>query len=50
VARELKRQGVNLMILWEEYRAAHPADGYAYSRYVAGQRFAQYAMEAEHEE
>ena len=34
VARELKRQGVNLMILWEEYRAAHP-DGYAYSRYVA---------------
>ena len=34
VARELKRPGVNLMILWEEYRAAH-ADGYAYSRYVA---------------
>ena len=32
VARELKRPGVNLMILWEEYRAAH-ADGYAYSRY-----------------
>jgi transposase len=32
VARELKRQGVNLMILWEEYRAAHP-DGYAYSRF-----------------
>ena len=34
VARELKRPGVNLMILWEEYRAIH-ADGYAYSRYVA---------------
>ena len=34
VARELKRPGVNLMILWEEYRAAH-ADGYTYSRYVA---------------
>jgi transposase len=33
VARELKRQGVNLMILWEEYRASHPADGYAYSRF-----------------
>jgi transposase len=32
VARELKRPGVNLMILWEEYRAVH-ADGYAYSRY-----------------
>ena len=34
VARELKRPGVNLMILWEEYRAVHP-DGYAYSSYVA---------------
>jgi transposase len=34
VARELKRPGVNLMILWEEYRAVH-ADGYAYSRYCA---------------
>jgi hypothetical protein len=34
VARELKRPGVNLMILWEEYRAVH-ADGYAYSSYVA---------------
>ena len=32
VARELKRPGVNLMILWEEYRAVH-SDGYAYSRY-----------------
>ena len=32
VARELKRPGVTLMILWEEYRTAH-ADGYAYSRY-----------------
>src|ERR1700751_1295652 len=32
VARELKRPGVNLMILWEEYRAVH-TDGYAYSRY-----------------
>jgi transposase len=31
-ARELKRPGVNLMILWEEYRAIH-ADGYLYSRY-----------------
>jgi transposase len=32
VARELKRPGVTLMILWEEYRAVH-SDGYAYSRY-----------------
>ena len=32
VARELKRPGVNLMVLWEEYRAVH-ADGYAYTRY-----------------
>jgi transposase len=32
IARELKRPGVNLMILWEEYRAVHP-DGYVYSRF-----------------
>jgi len=31
-ARELKRPGVNLMVLWEEYRAADP-DGYGYSRF-----------------
>ena len=31
---ELKRPGVNLMVLWEEYHQAHP-DGYRYSRYVA---------------
>jgi transposase len=29
---ELKRPGVNLLVLWEEYRATHP-DGYAYSRF-----------------
>jgi transposase len=34
LARELKRPGVNLMVLWEEYRQVHP-DGYGYSRYVA---------------
>ena len=34
LAREFKRPGVNLMVLWEEYRAAQP-DGYGYSRYVA---------------
>jgi transposase len=32
LVRELKRPAVNLMILWEEYRAVHP-DGYAYSRF-----------------
>ncbi len=32
VARELKRPGVNLQILWDEYRAIHPG-GYAYSRF-----------------
>ncbi|GGF49375.1 hypothetical protein GCM10011611_64730 [Aliidongia dinghuensis] len=34
LACELKRPGVNLMVLWEEYREPHPA-GYGYSRYVA---------------
>lgn len=32
VAREMKRSGVNLTILWEEYREAQP-DGYGYSRF-----------------
>ncbi len=32
LVRELKRPGVNLLILWDEYRAIHP-DGYAYSRF-----------------
>ena len=32
LARELKRPGVNMMMLWEEYRAAHP-EGYGYSRF-----------------
>jgi hypothetical protein len=34
LARELKRPGVNLMVLWEEYRASHP-DGYGYSAVAA---------------
>jgi transposase len=29
---EVKRPGVNLMVLWEEYRAVHP-EGYGYSRF-----------------
>jgi len=32
LAREMKRPGVKLMILWEEYRQTHP-DGYGYSRF-----------------
>ena len=32
LATELKKPGVTLLILWEEYRAVHP-DGYGYSRF-----------------
>jgi transposase len=32
LVREMKRPGVNLLILWEEYRDAHP-HGYGYSRF-----------------
>ena len=32
VHKELKRRGVTLLLLWEEYRAEH-ADGYGYSRF-----------------
>ncbi len=32
VARELRRRGVTLTLLWLEYRQTHP-DGYSYSRY-----------------
>lgn len=32
LVREMKRSGVNLMILWEEYQAIHP-EGYGYSRF-----------------
>lgn len=31
INRELKRSGVTLRLLWEEYRACHPDDGYGYS-------------------
>ena len=34
LARELKRPGVTMTILWEEYRETRPG-GYGYSRYVA---------------
>jgi transposase len=32
LVREMKRPGVSLMILWEEYQAVHP-QGYGYSRF-----------------
>jgi transposase len=32
LARDMKRPGVNMMVLWEEYREEHP-DGYGYSRF-----------------
>jgi len=32
IRRELRRPGVTLTLLWEEYRAAHPG-GYGYSRF-----------------
>jgi transposase len=31
---ELRRRGVTLALLWEEYRGHHP-DGYGYSRFCA---------------
>ena len=34
LVREMKRPGVTLAILWEEYNAIHP-QAYRYSRYVA---------------
>jgi transposase len=33
VHTELRRKGVTLYLLWEEYRQAHPEDGYQYSRF-----------------
>jgi len=31
--KQLKRKSVTLHLLWQEYRAEHPGDGYGYSRY-----------------
>jgi transposase len=33
VHTELRRKGVTLALLWEEYRAEHPNDSYQYSRF-----------------
>jgi transposase len=38
---ELKKPGVTLMLLWQEYRAAHPS-GYAYSQFC--ERYRQWAQ------
>ena len=32
IHRELRRKAVTLMLLWQEYKAAHP-DGYQYSQF-----------------
>lgn len=31
--RELRRKGVTLQLLWQEYKQAHPENGYQYSQY-----------------
>ena len=33
IHQELKRKGVTLQLLWEEYRAAHPEGAYRYSQF-----------------
>ena len=33
VHRQMRRKGVTLSLLWEEYRDRHPDDGYGYSRF-----------------
>lgn len=35
VHQELRRAGVTLQLLWEEYKANHPDDGYQYSRFCS---------------
>src|SRR5262245_1344490 len=40
--QELKKPGVTLVLLWQEYRAAHPT-GYAYSQ--SCQRYRQWARQ-----
>jgi len=33
IYRELKRKGVTLQLLWQEYKQQHPNDGYQYSQF-----------------
>lgn len=52
ISRELKRKGVTLTLLWQEYRAAHP-DGYGYTwfcdRFGAFQRRSSATFRNRHE-
>lgn len=49
IAAELRRKGVTLLLLWEEYRSRHP-DGYGYSRFCdLYERFAQAAEPRMHQ-
>ena len=52
VHTELRRPGVTLMLLWLEYKEAHPDDGYGYSQfclhYRAWQRHVDVVMRQEH--
>lgn len=51
IAREMKRKGVTLTLLWQEYRAIHP-DGYGYTwfceRYAAFERRTSVAFRHRH--
>lgn len=38
IHQELRRPGVTLQLLWEEYKAKHPKDGFQYSRFCARYR------------
>lgn len=38
IHRELRRPGVTLMLLWIEYREAHPEDGYSYTQFCVRYR------------
>jgi len=35
VRRELSRKGVTLLLLWREYKQAHPENGYGYARFAS---------------
>ena len=52
VAREIKRKGVTLVLLWQEYRAAHP-NGYGYTwfcdRFLSFQRRTHVSFRNRHE-
>jgi len=52
MAQEIKRKGVTLLLLWQEYRAAHP-NGYGYTwfctRFMAFQRRTHVSFRNRHE-